>query len=141
MEVLDWKKDNIARTFGSNRAHLDGMINSSNPVQTKMIDGQSCVVGDLVLFDVDNNYAFDIDETVTLKLTYATEYTSPFLIAYDMNGGTGQGLLPEVTPTPGEKFGTRDRHARSGASRGSRHARRRHRDRNTRWRRASATFR
>jgi hypothetical protein len=106
MEVLDWKKERIARTFGSNRAHLDGMINSSNPVQAQPIDGRSCVIGDLVLFDVDNDYAFDIDEPVTLKLTYATEYSSPFLIAYDMNGGTGQGLLPEVTPMVGEKFAT-----------------------------------
>lgn len=106
MEVLDWKKEHIARTFGSNRAHLEGMISTQNPVQTKMIDGQSCVVGDLVLFDVDNSYAFDIDEPVTLTLTYAGEYTSPFLVAYDMNGGTGQGLLPEITPQPGEKFGT-----------------------------------
>src|SRR4051812_34007882 len=47
MEVLDWKKEHIARTFGSNRAHLDGMISTSNPVQAKMIDGKSCVVGDL----------------------------------------------------------------------------------------------
>jgi hypothetical protein len=106
MEVLDWKKEHINRTFGSNRAHLDGMINTSNPVQAKTIEGKSCVVGDLVLFDVDNAYAFDIDEPVTLKLTYATEYTSPFLVAYDMSGGTGQGLMPEVTPQAGDKFGT-----------------------------------
>jgi len=106
MEVLDWKKEHIARTFGSNRAHLDGMNNTSNPVQARLIDGKSCVVGDLILFDVDNAYAFDIDETVTLTLTYATDYTTPFLIGYDMNGGTGQGLIPEFTPKPGEKFGT-----------------------------------
>ena len=80
MEVLNWKKDHIARTFGSNRAHLDGIPNSSNPVQTRVIDGQRCVVGDLMLFDVDNSYAFDIDEPVTLTLTMPTEYTSPFLI-------------------------------------------------------------
>jgi hypothetical protein len=106
MEVLDWKKDHIARTFGSNRAHLDGMINTSNPVQTQSIDDQRCVIGDLVLFDVEDTYAFDIDEPVNLEITYAAEYSSPFLIAYDMNGGTGQGLLPEVTPNPADKFGT-----------------------------------
>jgi hypothetical protein len=106
MEVLDWQKEHIARTFGSNRAHLDGMVNSSNPVQTQAIDGQRCVIGDLMLFDVDDGYAFDIDESVKLEITYATEYSSPFLIAYDMNGGTGQGLLPEVTPNTAEKFGT-----------------------------------
>jgi hypothetical protein len=106
MEVLNWKQPNIARTFGSNRAHLDGLPNTSNPIQTQTIEGRSCVVGDLILFDVDNSYAFDIDEPVSLTLTIATEYTSPFLIGWDMNGGTGQGILPEITPARGEKFQT-----------------------------------
>src|SRR5262245_13981264 len=69
MEVLDWPKEHIARTFGSNRAHLDGMVSSSNPVQTQSIEDRRCVIGDLVLFDVDDAYGFDIDEAVSLEIT------------------------------------------------------------------------
>ena len=35
-------------------------------------------VGQLLGFDVDDCYAFDVDETVTVTLTFATEYSSPF---------------------------------------------------------------
>ena len=98
LEVLDWKKPRIARTFGSNRAHLDGIAATSNPVQKRIIDGQGCVVGDLLLFDVDDGYAFDVDEPVTLSLTYAAEYSSPFIIGWDQNGGTGQGRSAEIAP-------------------------------------------
>ena len=104
MEVLNWKMPNIARTFGSNRAHLDGVGNSSNPVQMRIIEGKSCVVGDLLLFDVDDRFAFDIDETVTVTLTYASEFSSPFLIGWDKNGGTGQGVTAEIKPDGSTKF-------------------------------------
>jgi hypothetical protein len=100
LEILNWKKPNVARTFGSNRAHLDGISNTSNPVQARVIAGQGCVVGDLLLFDVDNTFAFDIDETVTLTLTYASDYSSPFIVAWDRNGGTGQGRSEEIVPAP-----------------------------------------
>jgi hypothetical protein len=101
LEVLNWKKPNVARTFGSNRAHLDGIAATSNPVQMRVIDGQGCVVGDLLLFDVDDKFAFDIDETVTLTLTYASDYSSPFIVGWDQNGGTGQGRSEEIVPSPG----------------------------------------
>ncbi|HEY6123181.1 MAG TPA: CehA/McbA family metallohydrolase [Steroidobacteraceae bacterium] len=104
LEILNWKKPNVARTFGSNRAHLDGIATTSNPVQARVIAGQGCVVGDLLLFDVDNAFAFDIDETVTLTLTYASDYSSPFIVAWDRNGGTGQGKSAEIVPQPAAGF-------------------------------------
>ena len=42
--------------------------------------------------------AFDIDETVTLTLTYATEYTSPFLIGLRHERRHRSGLHAEVPP-------------------------------------------
>ena len=89
-------------------------------------------------FDVDDSYAFDIDEPVELELTFAAEYTAPFVVGWDMSGGTGAGLTPS---SPSNKngdspFGVRQGDARSRALRGAGHAGRRHRDRGARaaWR-------
>lgn len=107
IEVLNWKKPDVARTFGSSRSHFDtleGRANSGNPVMTRVIDGQACVVGDLLLFDVENAYAFDIDEPVKLTLVYASDYSSPFMVAWDKNGDTGQGKTAEEMPRSGAGF-------------------------------------
>src|SRR5438045_1518560 len=106
VDVLEWKKlEHINRVFGVNRVHLEGSPSTNVRTMIRDVDGQSCAVGQLIAFDVDNNYAFDIDEPVTLKLTYATEYTTPFVVGWDMNGGTGGGVA-KLTPEPGEKFRT-----------------------------------
>jgi hypothetical protein len=105
VDILDWKKlDHVTRVFGANRAHLEGMPSSNQRPTLRTIDGQSCVVGQLVAFDVDDHYAFDIDEPVTLTVTYATEYATPFVIGWDMSGGTGAGLIEVKEPAKGERF-------------------------------------
>ncbi|HEY6123174.1 MAG TPA: CehA/McbA family metallohydrolase [Steroidobacteraceae bacterium] len=106
VEFLNWKKmPNIARVFGANRAHLEGTPSGSVRPQIRMVEGQSCIVGQVIGFDVDDRYAFDIDEPVELSVTYATAYTSPFVIGWDKSGGSGAGVI-EITPAPGETFTT-----------------------------------
>ena len=100
VEFLDWKPSpRIARSFGANRAHLEGVGSTNVRPQLRTLDGQSCLVGELLLFDVDNAYAFDIDEPVELELTFAAAYTPPFIVGWDMSGGTGAGVTPEMTVT------------------------------------------
>ena len=42
----------------------------------------------MIGFDVDDSYAFDIDETVNLTLTYAPGVTTaPFDVQWDQDGG------------------------------------------------------
>jgi hypothetical protein len=104
VEFLNWKKiPHVTRIFGANRAHLEGTPSGTVRPQIRMVEGESCIVGQVIGFDVDDRYAFDIDETVELTLTYATDYTSPFVVGWDKNGGTGAGAT-EVTPAPGAKF-------------------------------------
>jgi hypothetical protein len=106
VEFLNWKKiPNITRVFGANRSHLEGSPSGSVRPQIRMVEGQSCIVGQVIGFDVDDRYAFDIDEPVELSVTYATGYTSPFVIGWDKSGGNGAGAI-EITPTPGEIFTT-----------------------------------
>jgi hypothetical protein len=107
VEFLDWKKEHFTKIFASNRAHLEGLPSNwaeATP-QVIKVEGRSCIVGQLIAFDVDDKYGFDLDEPVELSLTYAAEYTTPFLIGYDKSGGTGVGLH-NVTPDKGEKFPT-----------------------------------
>jgi len=104
VEIVEWSKPGITKIFGTNRTYFEGAEGRTKPIQKTTIEGKSCVVGDIIAFDVDNNLAFDIDETVSLTLTYAAGYTTPFVVGWDMSGGSGQGLTPEVTPATGGKF-------------------------------------
>lgn len=104
VEFVQWPKENVTKIFGTNRTYFDGAEGRTKPIQTTAIDGKSCVLGDIIAFDVSDKLAFDIDESVTLTLTYAAEYSTPFVIGYDMNGGTGQGLMPEMMPETGTGF-------------------------------------
>ena len=45
--------------------------------------GRECLVGPYFFFDIDDRFAFDIDETVTLALTFDTEITAGFNLSYD----------------------------------------------------------
>jgi hypothetical protein len=98
--VLAWKRDRITRVLGANRSEL-GLNGSKAPEQAITIGGQSCVFGDLFAFDVDDRYAFDIDEPVDVTVTYAPDRTQPFTVAWDKNGGDGYGLSQEIVPEPG----------------------------------------
>ena len=98
--TLSWKKDRITRVLGTNRSEL-GLNGSKAPEQTLTVEGRSCLFGDLFAFDVDDQYAFDIDEPVDVTLTYATGRTQPFRVAWDQNGGEGFGLSNVIEPEPG----------------------------------------
>jgi len=102
VDFVNWPKDNINRIFGTNRTYFDGAEGGRNkPIQKLELEGKSCLMGDIIAFDIADKFAYDIDETVQLTLTYATAYTTPFWVGWDKSGGTGQGLTPEVTPTGG----------------------------------------
>ena len=51
--------------------------------QVEERDGHSCLVGPHFLFDVDDQFAFDIDETVTLELLFDRNASSGFNLSYD----------------------------------------------------------
>jgi hypothetical protein len=108
VDIMNWKRDRITKVFVTNESHFDQLkYRASFPGQVKMVEGESCVIADLMAFDVDDSYAFDIDETVTVTLTYATNYTAPFVVGWDKSGGSAQGLLAvDVNPDLNSKFST-----------------------------------
>jgi hypothetical protein len=101
VELLSWTRDRIVRVIGANRSEL-GLNGSKVPTEFKRIGGMACLFGDLFAFDVEDSYAFDIDEPVDLTVTYAPEFTQPFTIAWDQNGGDGFGRSTEITPERGQ---------------------------------------
>ena len=67
----------------------------------KTIGGRSCLYGDLFAFDIDDRYAFDVDEPVDVTVMYAPDLTQPFTVAWDQNAGNGYGVSELVTPEAG----------------------------------------
>jgi hypothetical protein len=106
VDVMNWKKDRITKVFVTNESHFDSLrYRASFPGRVEMVEGESCVISDLVALDVDDRFAFDIDETVSVTLTYATNYTAPFVVGWDKSGGSAQGLLEvDVKPDLNAKF-------------------------------------
>ena len=97
---VDWTPPRIAHTYGLSYSEL-GLGAYRNEVGTRTLGGRECVAGGLIGFDIDDGYAFDIDEPVTLTLTYAPALTTPFTVVWDRNGGDGLGRA-EVEPEAGD---------------------------------------
>ena len=100
VELVQWKKERFARVFGVGTSAL-GVPGSRNSLQMRMIENKACVLGSVVAFDVDDTFAFDVDEPVTLTVTYAPALSTPFVVGWDKNGGTGIGTTDPITPEPG----------------------------------------
>jgi hypothetical protein len=105
VELVQWRKPNIARVFGVGTSAL-GVPGSRNTLQMRMIDNKACVIGSIVAFDVDDAYAFDVDEPVDVAITYAPALSTPFQVGWDRNGGTGVGLSEPIAPEPGATLKT-----------------------------------
>ncbi len=103
VEVAPWQRDRIPRVLAVSRSQL-GTPGSRRMMEVRDVEGQSCLVGGVFALDVDDDYAFDIDESVTLTLTYATGLTTPFVVGWDQNGGEGFGVTDEIAPEPGGAF-------------------------------------
>lgn len=103
VELIQWKKEHFSHIFATGTSAL-GVPGSRNSIQLKIIDNKACVLGNVVAFDVDDAFAFDVDEPVTLTLTYAPQFTTPFVVGWDKSGGTGLGLSDTIDPEPGATF-------------------------------------
>ena len=85
--VVDWSAPNISRvlssgygdSFGTEAWARDGFP------ELVEVDGRQCMQGTYFLFDVDDAFAFDIDETVQLELLFDRTRSEGFLLSYDQN--------------------------------------------------------
>ena len=104
---LPWNKEHFTHVLSVGYTQLGSAPNQTH-ADMKMIEHQACIIGTMIGFDVDDSYAFDIDETVNLTLTYAPALTTaPFDVQWDQNGGEGHGMI-QVIPEPGATLRTVD---------------------------------
>lgn len=88
---LDWRTEQIRSVFSS-----APYTSQEQHPYTDRVDGKSCMTGPFLNIDIDDNYAFDIDETLRLEVEFdLTRSPSQILINYDKNGGLS--ALPAVT--------------------------------------------
>lgn len=84
---IDWTLPNVSRvvstgygdSFGADVWTRKGF---PEPVD---VDGRQCIEGTNFLFDIDDTYAFDIDEPVTVTLLFDRTRTTGFMYGWDQN--------------------------------------------------------
>jgi hypothetical protein len=95
-EHMDWRTDQIARVFGSTW--------SAEPSQVVALDGKQCLEGHSFSFDVDDRYAFDIDEAVQLEVEFYQKSRDLHAdIVYERNG---QSESTETAQIPAYRAGS-----------------------------------
>jgi hypothetical protein len=98
VEPIPLTLKNVTRALAVSRSEL-GLSGSKRKAQMTTVDGRSCAVGSLFAFDVDDRYAFDVDEPIDVSVSYVPRLTTaPFAIAWDKNGGDGYGVSTDIQP-------------------------------------------
>lgn len=82
---MDWSAPHISRinSLGTYTRSPVMLASRAVPAHTEIRDGRNCLVGGLFTFDVDDRYAFDIDEPVMVNVTIDTTASSGFVLLYD----------------------------------------------------------
>ena len=84
--ILDWKPANISRALvyhADNQAAASVFHSFGGYGSVLTRAGRQCVRSAFVSLDVDDAFAFDIDETVTITLTIDTRDTPALQVVYD----------------------------------------------------------
>ena len=85
--TVDWETPNVSRILSSGYGDSFGVeaaVKMGFP-ESETIDGKKCIDGSYFLFDVDDDFAFDIDETVELEILFDRRRSTGFWVSYDRN--------------------------------------------------------
>lgn len=85
---VEWPMPNIGRTLSGGYPDSLGLFafpRRQLPVVSDA-DGRRCVAASFIALDVDEAFAFDIDETVQIELVLDGEATGTVRLSYDRNG-------------------------------------------------------
>ena len=85
LQKLDWQAENIRRAYALAEDFQAGALIKiwNMPGRVEDVEGRRCLVGPYFIFDVDDGFAFNIDETVTVDLLFDASRTAGFTISYD----------------------------------------------------------
>ena len=85
--IVDWKIPNLSRILSSGYGDsfgIEAAVKMGFP-EDEIVDGEYCISGSYFLFDVADDYAFDIDETVEIEILFDRRRSTGFWISYDRN--------------------------------------------------------
>jgi hypothetical protein len=84
---VEWKPQHVRRVFSSGYGDAFGLEISAKKgfPSLETVEGRRCVNGSFFLFDVDDDYAFDLDETVELEILFDRSRSTGFWFGYDRN--------------------------------------------------------
>ncbi len=85
--TVDWQVPNVTRISSSGYGDAFGVeaaVKMGFP-ETETINGKKCINGSYFLFDVDDDFAFDIDETIELEILFDRRRSAGFWVSYDRN--------------------------------------------------------
>lgn len=100
--VLDWHNQHISRVVSPSYSWNNLGVTALNAAgEVVTIDGKRCLRGMQFDLDVADEYAFDLDETVTVVLEIHQPSGNPLLLAYDKSEGIGHELVTLPT-APGD---------------------------------------
>lgn len=85
--IVDWEAVNVKRIMSSGYGDSFGLeawarMGFPEPVT---VDGRQCIDGSYFLFDVNDDFAFNIDETVTIEFLFERSRSNGFWFSYDRN--------------------------------------------------------
>jgi hypothetical protein len=85
--IVDWSAENVSRVLSSGYGDSFGMeaaVKLGFP-EPELVGDKQCVSGSYFLFDVDDAFAFDIDEPVELEVLIDRRESTGLLVSYDRN--------------------------------------------------------
>ncbi len=85
--TVDWEVANVSRVLSSGYGDsfgIEAAVKMGFP-ETETIEGRQCVNGSYFLVDVSDDFAFDIDETVTLNILLDRRRSTGLWVSYDRN--------------------------------------------------------
>lgn len=91
---LEWEARHVRRVYALGRGL--GLRGKGEGAVVE-VAGRRCVRGAVLAFDVDDAFAFDVDETVTLTLEVEARGTPRLVVGYDANGSAEDRQVLEVT--------------------------------------------
>ena len=106
MQELDWQAENIKHVYAmAGDFHAGALIRTWNmPGQVEDVEGRRCLVGPYFIFDVDDGFAFNIDETVTVDLLFDAGQTDGFIISYDHASDSPQARTIMLDRDSGQRW-------------------------------------
>lgn len=82
---LDWPTDQVSRVLVNSVDIQSGapIVAWSDPGRVQQIGDKSCLVGPYFMFDIDDNFAFNIDEPIVVEMLFDRAQTDGFILSYD----------------------------------------------------------